>query len=432
MNVLPVLTRGGWTSLPFDLARTFTGNSQLPVYECDKAKVQTKHGRVRPLGSAKEEISFSAWRMAHALKKADCAREPSPVLLAMGAAGFLLEHVHLFDWRHEELRLSAGMSDYYADFTRTGLAGRVAQGMALLFLEGQGYAYTARLSAEIKRQNGLAVAQGLLKSKSKKTGTAPARAPDFIVENGKRERALAEAKGAFLTPNATCNIKGALKDALEQLDGWDRVITPQPLKNFAVGTFLREADDQFEEPSLLAFVDPEPGEPERSIEIPPDAVRRANYASWLALMGFDDVAQRLRTRAGDWQRTTVPLIGLGGRSYVVAIASIRPWATRGGLDAEFWRFIDDWPHWFRSPSPDGVCVELVGLDLEVVRALGPASDQPAGAGLMSLEPYERREIPSEVDGGRFYGSVFSDGSLLGELRIPRPHRPRLESIEVEL
>jgi len=413
MNVLPVLTRGGWISLPFDLARTFAGNSQLPVYECDKAKVQTKHGRVRPLGTAKEEISFSAWRMAHALKKADCARESSSVLLAVGAAGFLLEHIHLFEWRHEELRLSAGMSDYYADFTRTGLAGRVAQGMALLFLENQGYAYAARLSTEIKRQNGLPVAQGLLKSKSKKNGMTPSRAPDFIVENGKSERALAEAKGAFLTPNVTCNIKGVLKDALDQLDGWNRVITPQPLKDFAVGTFLREVDDLFEEPSLVAFVDPEPGEPERSIEIPPDAIRRANYASWLALMGFADVAQRLRTRAGDRQRRTVPLIGLGSRSYVVAIASIRPWSAQGGLDTEFWRFIDDWPLWFFGPFPDGVCLELVGLDLEVVRALGPVSDHPAAAGLMSLEPYERRDIPSEVDGGRFYGSVFSDGSLLG-------------------
>src|SRR5581483_2730657 len=97
----------------------------------------------------------------------------------------------------------------------------------------------------------------------KKAGTTPSRAPDFIVENGKCERALAEAKGAFLTPNATCNIKGVLKDALDQLDGWDRIIDPQPSKNFAVGTFLREADDQFEEPSLVAFVDPEPGGEER-------------------------------------------------------------------------------------------------------------------------------------------------------------------------
>jgi len=38
--VAPVSTRGIWTSLPFDLVRAFTGDSQLPVYEFDKAKVQ--------------------------------------------------------------------------------------------------------------------------------------------------------------------------------------------------------------------------------------------------------------------------------------------------------------------------------------------------------------------------------------------------------
>jgi len=51
---------------------------------------------------------------------------------------------------------------------------------------------------------------------------------------------------------------------------------------------------------------------------------------------------------------------------------------------------------------------------------------------MSLEPQERRDIPDDVDGGRFYGSVFSDGSLLGEIRMPHSHRPWLEPIEVEL
>jgi len=331
----------------------------LPIYECDKTKVQTKHGRVRPLGKEKDTFSFTAWRLAHALKKADCAREPTPVLLAMGAAGFLLEHIHLFDWGGDELRLSAGMSDFYADFTRTGLAGRVAQGATLLFLEDQGYAYVARLSAEIKRQNGLAIARNLLQSKAKKSGTKSSRVPDFIVENGRRERALAEAKGSFAAPNATCDIKGPLKEALEQLDGWGRVIAPQPQKNFAVGTFLRESEDLFEEPSLVAFVDPEPEEPEGSIEIPPDAIRRANYASWLTFMGLDDAARRLRARTEGGQLRTVSLIRLGGRRYVITVATIRPWSAQRGADADIWRFIDDWPLRFFDRFPDGVCVEVV-------------------------------------------------------------------------
>ena len=431
MNAVPMRTRGGWTSLPFDLVRAFTGNSRLPVYEFEKAKVQKRHSRLRPLATANEDISFGAWRLAHALKKAECAREPNAVLLAVGAAGFLIEHMHLLDWRGEELRLAAGMSDYYADFSRTSLAGRLAQGMALLFLEGQGYAYAGRLSAEIKRYNGSKVAQAVLKSKAKKKASMPSRAPDFLVENGKGERALAEAKGAFVGPNETCNIKGSLKDALDQLEGWDRVLVPQPRKSFAIGTFLREADDLFEEPSLLAFVDPRPGEPEDPIEIPPDAVRRSNYASWLALMGFADAAERLRTGAGEPRRRTARVLRLGGHSYVVTMASIRPWAPRGRVDDEVWEFIDEWPYWFLEPFA-GVCLEVIGLDLDVVRRLGPAASQPGVSSLMSLEPHVERDIPSEIDGVRFYGSVLTDGSLLGELRMPRHHRVRFEPVEVEL
>jgi len=368
--------------------------------------------------------------MAHALKKAECAREPNPAMLAVGAAGFLLEHVHLFSWRGEELRLSAGMADYYADFSRTSLAGRVGQAMALLFLEDRGYTYASRLSAEIKRQNGQNVAQSIVKAKAKRKAATPPRAPDFIVENGKGERALAEAKGAFVTPKETCDIKGSLKDALDQLDGWDQHLTPQPLKNFAIGTFLREADDFSDETSLLAFVDPEPGEPEHPIEIPPDAIRRANYASWLALMGFDDVAERLRSKDGRSRTRTVPVLKLGSHSYVVKVASIRPWFPQGG-DPELWQYIDDWRHWFFDPSA-GLSLEIVGLDLRAVRGFGPMLDQSAVGGVMSLEPNNRREIPREVDGGRFYGSVFSDGSLLGELRITRHHRQLFESTEVVL
>jgi hypothetical protein len=52
--------------------------------------------------------------------------------------------------------------------------------------------------------------------------------------------------------------------------------------------------------------------------------------------------------------------------------------------------------------------------------------------LMSLVPHQRPDIAAEVDDGRFYGSVFSDGSLLGEIRLPRVHRRWINRIEVEL
>ena len=40
-------------------------------------------------------------------------------------------------------------------------------------------------------------------------------------------------------------------------------ITPQPIKSFAIGTFLRETGDGSKEASAIAFVDPEPEAPRR-------------------------------------------------------------------------------------------------------------------------------------------------------------------------
>ncbi|WP_337137935.1 hypothetical protein [Sphingomonas aquatica] len=40
------------------------------------------------------------------------------------------------------------MSSFYADFSGSGFAGRIAQGMALLFLEDKGYAYVGRFETE--------------------------------------------------------------------------------------------------------------------------------------------------------------------------------------------------------------------------------------------------------------------------------------------
>ena len=51
---------------------------------------------------------------------------------------------------------------------------------------------------------------------------------------------------------------------------------------------------------------------------------------------------------------------------------------------------------------------------------------------MEIKPEDRRDVSGEFDGGEFYGSVFSDGSLLGEIRIPRRSKRTIEWTEVEL
>ncbi|MDF1735174.1 MAG: hypothetical protein P1U37_07820 [Minwuia sp.] len=413
-----------WIAMSQQVLNAFNGKGSLAVHELDKAKVQTPHAHIRPFPRSSGNVNFSAWRLAHAIKKADCARWPSSHALWTGSAGFLLENAQLFDWKALEFGLNEGMSKFNADFSGSSLAGRVAQGMALLFLEEQGYAYVGRFETEWKK---LAALQGKPWPKDKK------KAPDFIAENKENEWVLAESKGGFASHGSKPNIKGALNDGLKQLDGWDAHITPQPSKSFAIGTFLRESGDCSEETSLIAFVDPEPDAPEDPVEFPTDAVRRANYGSWLSVMGFDDAAYRVQIGVGDPQRRSVPVISLGGRDYAVSVLSVSSnWPDLSSR--EFWLGFDDWRFGPLDSFRHGINVELVGLDLEVLRVLGSVQGSPRIPDLVELKPQERRDAPIDFDGGTFYGSVFSDGSLLGELRQTWTSGsiPDFEWIEVDL
>lgn len=421
---LPLAPAPHWGAISRQVIRSFNGRSGLPVHELEKAKVEKPHARTRPLPSATGNVQFSAWRLAHAVKKADCLRWPGSPTLWVGAIGFLLENAHLFDWSASEWCLNQGMSDFYADFSGTGVAGRIAQGMALLFLEDKGYAYVGRFEIEWKQRAA---------TQNRQWPANKEKAPDFIAENGRKEWVLAESKGGFASPGKQPPIKGALRDGLAQLEDWDKYISPQPIKSFAIGTFLRETGDTADETSLIAFVDPEPEAPENPVEFPRDAVRRANYASWLSFMGLDGAAGRLRTVSGEAQRYEFPVLTLGGHKYAVNIVSVAPRA-HDLSGREFWRHFRHGPFDPFIWLEDGIDIELVGLDLKVLQTLGLAINSPHEADLTALEPIARRDSAADLDGGAFYGSVFSDGSLLGELRLGRPGRPFLgfEWIEVEL
>lgn len=421
---LPPAQISHWGTVSKRVVRALNGRSHLPVHELPKVKVEKPYGRTRPLPKASGSVQFSAWRLAHAIKKADCLRWPAAPIRWVGATGFLLENGHLFDWTADVWCLHEGMSSFYADFSGSGMAGRIAQGMALLFLEDNGYAYVGRFEAEWNQRAA---------TQNRQWPAGKTKAPDFIAENGRREWVLAESKGGFSSPGKMPLIKSALKDGLSQLDGWDKYIVPQPIKSFAIGTFLRESGDTSIETSLIAFVDPEPETPENPVEFSPDVVRRANYASWLSLMGLDEAAARLRGGDGEPQRYELPLLTVGGRQYAVSVASVM--LRHPDLSSrKFWRDFRDWPIgpflWLR----DGIDIELVGLDLNVVRVLSSATQSDSISELMTLEPSERRDEPADLDGGTFYGSIFSDGSLSGQLRLRRSGElfPGFEWIEVEL
>jgi hypothetical protein len=433
MTMLHHLFVTPWVSLPFDLARGFTGRSQIPIYELDRRTVTTPHARVRPLGVAQDSIRTSAWRLAHAIKKADCARGFSPLWLYVGAAGFVIEHLYLFKWDPKNLRLASGMADAYADSTRTSLAGRIAQGMTILFMEERGYAFVDRFGSFLRRA-----------SEQMRPGTRAARrrqgrTPDFVFEKHSQgsappERALAESKGGFVSPGRNPDIKSDLAEALNQLDDWGEDLDPPINKSFAVGTFLREVDDDSHEPSLIAFVDPEPGESQGTIEYRPDAIRRANYAAWLTGMGFSEAAQRLLGRPeAEATRLRLPVVRLGNRKYAISVAAVRPKLTRDTvLDDEFWTMLEDWPFWLRPIFRRGFAVQIMGLELGVLRTLAETTTAGNWRRLMALEPVVERESFPDVDAGNFTGSIFRDGTMLGDLHVPSGSRPRLEVEEVTL
>ena len=367
--------------------RAFTAQASLPLYELERTHVQKKHSRIRPFlrqrGFTKDplcpqanvkpdELNFDGWRLAHAVKKAECLRQmPFEFIQRLG---FILEHLPTLDWRRGNLRLQPGVARAYADFAGSSLAGRIGQGIALLFMEAREYAFAAHYP--------------------RAAGTP---GPDFIFEKIDREdRALVEAKGAFVAPDVQPNIKSTLADGLHQLSLADPLGSK---KSYVVGSFLRENGDQAEELSLVAFVDPDLFS--SSDESPRDLVVRHNYAAWLDAMHLHYAASDLRTRTHRDHPEPVRLhvVNLNGTAFgVVPIDAFLP----------YW-FDESFQLW---PSTNGRLV-VAGLPMRILARIGSALASPSSAltiaevSLISpFGPY--LESP-------FKGSVLRDGSLLGSL-----------------
>ena len=407
-----------------DVLKAVRARYDLKINEYDKNAIQTPRIRIRPLNNSLQEyMQLSAWRLAHAVIKADCLRTPlaGPHLLA--TVGFVLEQTYLFDWTQEELRLAKGMSGYYADVSRSSLAGRIGQGMAILFLEKRGYSYVGHFATMWGQHK---------KELPRQRTTGNRRMPDFIVEraDAARERALAEAKCSFLRPRNPSKIKTTLRDGLKQLEGWDRRITPQPTKSFVVGTFLRETADPSEETPLIAFVDPEPGPPEGPIDFPEDAIRRANYAAWLSLMGFGDSASSLRTgvrRKG--QSYQLYAITLWGRQYALGIPSRRDFLEH---DKRF-AFLRRGMMFDLGTTGEPIHIGIIGLEAAVLKAIGAVLNSESPDARLMPEPRMVEDgSPVTFEGGSFYGSIFSDGSLFGEIVWWPSKGWPFESIEIAL
>lgn len=414
--------RGSKLGLIGKTINTSAETCSLPIYELEKTLVEKKHERVRPLPAAIANLSFEAWRLAHAIKKADFARrEPNRILLD-SALAFLREQRGLFDWNQNELRLAKGGAKLYNDITSTSIAGRVGQGMALLFLEERGYGYVGHFSTEWKKR------ELRTRPPSQKINQ---KAPDFIFENTTNDWVLAEAKGSFVSPGKTSAIKARLSEGLEQLSGWESRISPQPIKSFVIGTFIRENADEHRESSLVAIVDVALKPSENPVRFESDFIRSANYAGWLSVMGFENLATWLRGGESAIERKRVPVMRVNGIQYVLSNNAFQ-FEYQNKPTGNFWNGLENFELHRFLESKGTLQTELIGIELDVLKTIATAHRSGKRGSLLELNLRQTTEVAAPVEGSCFRGSVFSDGTLFGEMRLSfsQPDAPEIEWIEV--
>src|SRR4051812_41428660 len=117
----------------------------------------------------------------------------SPAISRVASLGFLLENGHMFGRDSQNLRLAEDAIGLLDDFSQAALAGRIGQGLSLLYMEAQGYAFVARFSAFCAAAN-VSIPQH-------------SQTPDAVFENGKKDRALVESKGGFVGRSDVADIK---------------------------------------------------------------------------------------------------------------------------------------------------------------------------------------------------------------------------------
>ncbi|WP_149363174.1 hypothetical protein [Rhodanobacter sp. T12-5] len=418
-----------YSLLPVGPARSY---SSLPVHDLTSSFASKTS--IRPLPAPTDNLRFSMWRLAHAVKKAECV---NPVLASMANSmtlGFLLENQHLFDYSGTQFNLADGAASYLDDFSQTGLTGRVAQGFALLQMENEGYAFVGRFDT-FRKKCGVAVPTVPSRRRNRLGKLIPKRirSPDFVVETKSGDRALVESKGSFLNGGKVADIKGSMSDALKQLAPWGSQFSPAITKKFAVGTYLREPESTDREPSLMAIVDPEGGQDEDAVPVPPDLVRRLNYAGWLSAMGYRAPSRNLVSpHSTDRVRETFQVAEFGGGRYAyVPIAWVPPQKPDDLL--RVFHLPTGWPGEYSIANfheTDNQMIVVLALDIQVLERVARASRSRSWSSLedASSDPGDAGAFTKRDDER---GNRFSDGSFMGLVRLEQLFVSSYEAVTLD-
>lgn len=190
------------------------GTSSVDVYEWAEADVGMRRPPNPPLwrnlAAPRPPMQFTGWQLAHAVIKTDYLIERDWLLPGLG---FILQIDRIVDLgAGRNLRLVTGSPATLNDFTGMSLAGRIGQGLSLLFAHSNGYGFVCHLASHPQVIAHIAA----LPKKDKK------RAADFLFESQNKKRMILESKASFTQPeNEPSPIKSRPKEALtEQVDYW--------------------------------------------------------------------------------------------------------------------------------------------------------------------------------------------------------------------
>lgn len=359
-----------------DLVKSVNRTS-IAVYEWNQTDVRKKRlpnaSNLHQLSTKRPSLSFSGCQLAHAVVKADYLDHRS---LMMPGVGFLLQACSVIDFGKIPIELKPGAAKALNDFSLSSMAGRVGQGLAILYGHSLGLKFTAHLLSHVE-----SLPAGSAGAAHKNTAMA-----DFLFASNQKT-VLIESKGSFtLHENNPSPIKAVLKSALQQqIDPWMSHLQPTPSNGYVIYSCLRDGSS---EPSTIFVVDPE-GDDDESSDLPVDVeqVMRENYGAWLRAMGMTDSAQRLLH----------PLLNvMSGVEYEFLIAEI------GGRKFAFLAHPHDCFAYY------GWCNTRVGLDFSVLQAISSviqSRDKPLRellANLQDLSEFGETDV-----------SVFPDGSILG-------------------
>ncbi len=321
-----------------------------------------------PLSGRVTTISFTILELAHAIVKADAVRRIHPRSAARRAIGFLWEWGDALASSGSNLRLDAVE---YTDFVGRSLTARIGQGLALLYSQRQGYQFLGHypiLSGQKGRQG-----------------------PDFVLENRSGLRAFLEAKASAAK---SADIKGKLKEALEQIRaGFRDNAISSVNEGYATLSLLRRLDDRKDSEAFVTSV----SHPRSQPAPPDDNVIRANYGTWLRLMGHSALAAALLSPGRIYRgpRMRFALREVGGRT--TAFAALSP----------FWMLPVVWP--VRD------YVLAVGLEWECLRYLAYRARQGARLEAERLRAAEVTETRTHEISQEGLVSIFADTTALGIL-----------------